>query len=331
MSSTSASSRGSRRRLVFVPVAGLAVLAITVAGCGGSESPKTTSTSTPSPTAAGSWVAPASGTCIADRVDGDVGWEHVVPCSAPHTYEVLGSAPLPAEFSEAARDDLEMASGILHDQYLTFANKTCDDVVTQTLGWADTPVGTVSGREVSLAPAFSGALSLALSPATSWESTKTLVCSWRFEDPNKKTFQVASTSGTAAFQSFTDGSFPISATVCENYKNGKDGTDGNVPVDCSKPHLQQYLVSFNLKPVVGAAWIEKVGTRAFTDAEWAQLDAICKPLITELIGASKVSGKSVMADTGALWGDSKYLPDYYQVRCMVRDEVKGTLLTGSVL
>jgi hypothetical protein len=318
-----------------LPIVAAAMLAITLAGCGGSdEKPK----SDVAELKAGVCVAKD----IADENDRAPDLDTIVDCSEPHAYEIVEVVDIPEDALSGTTDKEKLANrkdlaywptgeeeelSAQKIAFFEFSDTACVDEYITLSGLGDVSVNGVNAKDANVAPALEAGFHqwVNVTPEDRWlDGDRQLMCSFRFGDVEPGSYEespparsVASGTDKALFMSMASPDLPAELRSCDETNH------------CGRQHGSETLFHFDAASVLDEKLVNGIDPAKPTDQQLEQLASVCEDAVPSLLGDDVDPPEiEIEAFVGEPWED-----DYYKtVGCEVvpkdttKDFAPGSLI-----
>lgn len=283
--------------------AALAAALVLLAGCGGDQTPPTSTgaTATPDPMAAGTCFNPAPGAAEP---------QYAVSCDQPHRFEMLARQDIPLEYfadGAAAATDREALHAALAGQtdtatqlkFATYARAYCVVALQRLTGLHEADFGDEGAASVQAVVHTSASTPVAfLNAGDEWVRQPLLICANRFTRP---------VTGTLTTQLLTADT-PASARSCFDL----DTSGRQRAVACTQPHDGESALDFDATALLDSddlAIASQDARAPFPANVQETLDAACEATLDTVIGRGyddeHVTARAVRGPQG--WGRGGYV------------------------
>ncbi|MET0766787.1 MAG: hypothetical protein ABWY50_04010 [Aeromicrobium sp.] len=262
--------------------------------CGGSSSPEAKEKqAAPAPKAfeAGQCI----GGEISDGKDVAPDPETVVPCTEPHTYEIVAAIDIPDEFLAGKTDEEKLArraqladikadpKGSIRAKMSAATFPKCKLPYLAATGMARLKVQGKSAAKVSMVPWVENVSQwYTVSSPEQWVAGITqAVCAYRFADVKQgvkgraAVTPITSPTAKPVMASFLTKEFPVKLRPC--FKVG-----GKVDVPCAKRHGQELLWSLDLKAVYGRGFLSGANMDQLGGEDFVKVQSACRDPFEQL-------------------------------------------------
>ena len=231
------------------------------------------------------------GDCL-ESIIGDVMYHYPerVPCTEPHASEVIAAIDLPADYRDAAFDDVMDSSGAIREDLLYYGLGQCRPAIAEITGLADAveQIDALAGSGSVTWPLFEAVVMIYATPQATWESDARLICAVEWRTPGAETVQVSSPTDEPLIATLVRGGLPGRFRSCPVLEGG--AIAGVVDCDASA-HAQEWLFRIDVGKTLGDEFVAAVDPEAVTDEQRAALDGICAASAPAVFGGGAHNGR----------------------------------------
>ncbi|QEO09819.1 hypothetical protein [Protaetiibacter larvae] len=293
---------------------------------------------TPEPVEAApeSRATPGIADCL-DEMNGlDSDWTSLVPCTAPHLYDVVGIGEWPGMAEAIAQSDpgtvfstiVAADSGELVDRYFSWADDFCSTALREAVGWSGPEIGN-SFNALWVMPVGPWAVDRSLASRAAFVAGEhRTLCSLGWLESTREPAELT-------VRDVFSPDYPVEMRDCWIY-----GDDDTIEFSwCDEPHTDQTILSFDARAAFGIDFVKPMDQ--LSDADWQTASGVCDGLVSEVaLGfdrSTMYAWASIFDDSPEWEALDRYPPidgARYFMSCLVsRNDnglMRGDVMTGAV-